>query len=230
MRLLGLHLRYENSLVDMAKLAISLNLDFFQFFLTLKTEGRVVNLDNNDIQEFLKLRRAHFKDLYMHSSYWVNLSSVKVTEHRLFARELALVKKLELTHVILHPGSSKGAKKVVNGIDALAKSLNNLTKNEPEIIFVLENIAQSKPSVGGDIDHFRILLEKLDIPERVKFCIDTAHAHSYGYDLVSEKGQQEFLNMYDQKVGLDKLGLIHVNDNAEKAGSHFDVHAKLGGG
>lgn len=230
MRSLGLHLRYEKSLLEMANLAVSMGLDFFQCFLTLKTEGKTFIFDNNDMKEFLNLRRTHFKNLFMHSSYWVNLSSVKVAEHKLFARELYLVKKLEFTHVIIHPGSSKGAKKVVNGIDALARVINNLVKIEQDITLVLENVAQSKPSVGGDIEHFKILLEKLDNHERVKFCIDTAHAYAYGYDIKSESGQDEFLRNFDTKVGLDKICLIHLNDNAEKQGSHFDVHARLGDG
>jgi len=96
--------------------------------------------------------------------------------------------------------------------------------------FVLENVAQDFPSIGGDISHFKLLLERLDEPHRIKFCIDTAHAFSYGYDFSSEQKCNEFVEFLDKAIGIDKICLIHLNDNIEGIGSHIDQHAKLGEG
>ncbi|HML19249.1 MAG TPA: TIM barrel protein, partial [Candidatus Dependentiae bacterium] len=69
------------------------------------------------------------------------------------------------------------------GIDELARSLNYVMKYEREITIVLENTTHGNLSVGSDITDFKLLRAKLDYPERISFCIDTAHAYSYGYDL-----------------------------------------------
>ena len=230
MRRIGLHLRLDTTLVDVIQRALRFNVDFFQCFLTLKTAGRVVPLNSSDIKEFIVLRRQYFKEVYLHVSYWVNPSTINYNPHRLLKRELSLAKKLEFTHVIFHPGSAKGARNVQEGIDALAKMLNKLMKKEPSFVFVLENVAQKLPSIGGDINHFRLLLKKLDYADRIRFCIDTAHAFSFGYNIIDDDGQDEFIALLDEYIGLEKICLIHLNDNEEGLGSNVDRHAKLGEG
>jgi len=230
LRRLGLHLRLQTTLVDVIQQALRLNVDFFQCFLTLKTAGRVVPLNSSDIREFIALRRKYFKEIFLHVSYWVNPSTMVYNPHKLLKRELALAKKLEFTHVVFHPGSAKGAHSVEQGIDALARMVNELVKKEPEFIFVLENVAQAFPSIGGDIEHFRLLLEKLDNTDNIRFCIDTAHAFSYGYDIAQDNSREDFIKLVDKKIGLERLCLIHLNDNEEPLGSHIDRHAIIGEG
>jgi len=223
-------LRLETTLVDVIQRALKFNVDFFQCFLTLKTAGRVVPLNSSDIKEFIELRRQYFKEIYLHVSYWVNPSTIEYNPHRLLKRELLLARKLEFTHVIFHPGSAKGAHNVQEGIDALAAMLNKLIKKEPSFIFVLENVAQKYPSIGGDINHFSLLLEKLENADRVRFCIDTAHAFSFGYNIVDDDKQDAFIDLLDKKIGIDKICLIHLNDNEEDLGSHVDRHQVIGEG
>ena len=230
MRRIGLHLRLETTLVEVIQRALKLNVDFFQCFLTLKTAGRVVPLNSSDIKQFIVLRRQYFKEMYLHVSYWVNPSTINYNPHRLLKKELSLAKKLEFTHVIFHPGSAKGTLKVQEGIDALASMLNKFMKKEPSFTFVLENVAQKFPSIGGDIDHFHLLLEKLDNVDRIRFCIDTAHAFSFGYNIVDEDEQDKFIVCLDKKIGLERICLIHLNDNQEDLGSHIDRHASIGSG
>lgn len=230
MRRIGLHLRLETTLVDLLQKALRFNLDFFQIFLTLRSAGRVLPLNSSDIKEFADLRRKYFKELYLHISYWVNLSTIKKNPHKLLKRELGLARKLEFTHVLFHPGSAKGAKGPKEGIDALAKMVNDLVKKESDFIFVLENVVQKFPSLGGDINHFKLLLEKLDDAERVRFCIDTAHAFSYGYNLADVDEQEKFVKLLDKKIGLERICLIHLNDNKEDCGLRIDKHAAIGEG
>ena len=229
-RKLGLHLRFETTLVDLINQALSLGVDFFQCFLTLKTAGRVLPLDANDMKAFVDLRRQFFKDLYLHISYWVNLSSIEYNPHKLFKKELELAKRLEFTHIIFHPGSAKKAAKRIEGIDALARMLNEVIKREPEFKFVIENVAQGPPSIGGNLGDFKLLLEKIDNPEKLYFCIDTGHAYAYGYDLADISYQDTFLDLIEKNIGLHRVILFHINDTLEKLGSKIDKHAKIGEG
>jgi len=225
-----MHLRVESTLVALIDQALKIGVDFFQCFLTQKTIGRVLPLDKEDVKAFLQLRREHFENVYLHVSYWVNLASVKPNSHYLLRQELRLAKELEFTHVLFHAGSAKGAKRKIEGIDALARMVNRLIKYESEVKIVLENLAQGPPSVGGSFGDFRLLLEKIDKPERLSFCIDTGHAYAYGYDIANVKMQNEFIDLVDKSISLDRVALIHLNNTMEELGSKVDQHERLAEG
>lgn len=232
MRNVGLHLRYTGSLKELIDKAVKLQLPFFQCFLVDKTTGYLLDPSQEDRDEFLRIRREHFKNLYIHGSYWINLAGINYTGQRALYRELALAKKLEFTHFILHPGSAKGGESKIDGICMLARSLNIVLKKEmmEGMTIVLENTAHGNLSIGGDLTDFKMLLEKLDTPEKILFCIDTAHAYSYGYDITTLQGRASFLDIIAATIGLDKVHLIHLNDTAEKLGSKLDRHQILGQG
>lgn len=232
MREIGLHLRWTGSLQEFIEKSLRFHLPFFQCFLIDKTTGYLINPTAQDCEQFLSERRQHFGNLYVHGSYWVNLAGIYYTGHRALYRELAIARKLEFTHFILHPGSAKGGESKAEGIDMLARSLNILLKKDvmEDITIVLENTAHGNLSIGGDLHDFKLLLEKLDNPEKILFCIDTAHAYSYGYDIASAAGRTEFIDLIASTIGIDKVNLLHLNDTAEKLGSKLDRHQIIGQG
>ena len=116
----GLHFRLVNTLIDLAHKACRLNIPFFQCFLISQETGRLVQPKDAEIKSFVALRRQYFNQLYLHGSYWINLSSIEYNGFRTLKRELNIAKKLEFTHMILHPGFAKGAREKNEGIMALA--------------------------------------------------------------------------------------------------------------
>lgn len=226
----GLHLRLNESIVSMAQQAIRMELPFFQCFFLLLATNKLIQPSEQEVREFLALRRDHFGSLYLHGSYWINLASLKNTGYTILRRELALAKRLEFTHMILHPGSAKGAREKSEGIDALARMLNRLLFYERDINIILENTAHGNLSVGSDLQDFQQLLHKLDQPDRISFCIDTSHAHAFGYDIVDAAHQTAFVDLLDEFVGLERIVLIHLNDTTEKCGSRIDRHGIPGQG
>ncbi len=227
---IGLHVRLNNSIVPMAQQAIKMELPFFQCFLLLLTTNKLVAPSDQEIREFLALRRDHFSALYLHGSYWINLASLENNGYHILRKELALAKRLEFTHLVLHPGSAKGAREKSEGIDALARMLNRLLFHEHTIKIILENTAHGNLSVGSDLEDFQQLLHKLDQPDRISFCIDTSHAHAFGYDIADITKQGEFVDLLDELVGLERVVLIHLNDTKERCGSLIDRHDILGQG
>ena len=230
MEKVGLHLQIESTLVALARKAIRLNLKIFQCFLAQKTVGRLIHFEKNDIDEFITLRKKHFGDLYLHSSYWVNLCDTKRTYHPLLEKELELAQKLEFTHIVLHAGSSRGAKHKDEAIDALARSIDKLLADSHGLTVILENTAHGGNAVGSDLRDFKKLLKKLEQPEKIKFCIDIAHAYLFGYDVVSSEGQDQFVELVDNLIGWNNVVLIHLNDTTEKMGAKIDEHCALGDG
>jgi len=210
--------------------ALRLKMDLYQCFMVLQGTGTLIALDDNDVQAYLKVRREHFGDLYMHGSYWINLASISFAKHYSLQHELAIAKRLEFTHIVLHPGSAKGAQSRFEGIDAMARVINTTLRTEHSIKLVIENGAYGALSVGGDLTDFQLLLAKLDHPEKILFCIDTAHAHSYGYNLMGAAAQNEFVALLESTIGIDNISLIHLNDTNELCGSKSDRHEVLGKG
>lgn len=230
MRQIGVHIRVTESLQFLVDKATRLQVPFFQCFFIIQEIRKIIRPTDKDIKTFVTQRRDLFDTVYLHGSYWINLAGIANNGHGALRRELRLAKKLEFTHIILHAGSAKGAQNRLEGIDAMARTFNYIFKKEHDIRFVLENTAHGNMSVGGDLNDFLLLKEKLDHPEKLLFCIDTAHAHSYGYDIVDSSERESFIDHIANTVGIDSVALIHLNDAYEKCGSRHDRHQVVGEG
>lgn len=225
----GTHIRMRLALKELLHRADFLDLPFFQCFFVLQESGKLIHPAREDMQEFLKIRRTRFHELFCHVSYWVNLSSLGNNNgFAQLCREITFAKRLDFTHFVLHAGTAKGATDRIQGIDALAIALNNLFARERDIFVMLENTSHGNLAIGSNLDDFQQLLEKIDKPERVQFCIDTAHAHSFGYDIIRE--QEKFIDLLDATIGIERIKLIHLNDTVEKLGSRIDRHGIVGCG
>lgn len=230
MKRVGLHLQIEGSLELLANKAINLGLSFFQCFLSKKSEGNTFKFDVDDIEKFLFLRRKYFGNLYLHSSYWINLCDTKRKNHPLLKKELELSRMLEFTHIIFHSGSARGAKHKSKSIDVLSDQINKLLDDSKGLTIVLENTAHGGNAIGSDLKDFRVLLKKIKYKEKLKFCIDIAHAYLFGYDISDIEGQEKFILQVDDIVGWDNVVLIHLNDTKEMCGSKIDHHFPIGEG
>jgi deoxyribonuclease-4 len=178
----------------------------------------------------LQVRREKFGDLFAHISYRANLCMPNNSGLYILRKEIAIARRLEFTHVIVHPGSAKHCVDKRAGIEQLARTLNIITRRLRDIKIVLENTAHGNLSIGSDLNDFIELREHLEFPEKIKFCIDTAHAYSYGYNIVDNAGQAAFLDLIAHAIGFDSLALIHLNDTDQQLGSQIDRHVLMGQG
>jgi deoxyribonuclease-4 len=226
----GLHIRLTDSLEGIARKAVDLNIPFFQCFVIDQNTNRIIRPTQTEIEQFKLACDSRFTYRFLHASYWINLSAVGHFNSRLFEREFNLAQKLEFTHMILHPGAATGSKQKQSGIAALAYALNRIFKIDSNIKIVLENTAHGGISIGGDLADFKSLIEQLEQPEKLYFCLDTAHAYSYGYDIEKDQDQRAFIALVDRMIGLSRIELIHLNDTREKKGSKIDRHEVPGKG
>ena len=229
MRKIGLHLRLTTTLLDLLRKALRLGTPIVQCFFITQGGNSYTKFIDSDFEECQELRKQ-LGDMFLHASYWVNLAGCRNNGWRAFQHELALAHKLGFTHIIIHPGSATGCESKEEGIHCLARALNKALTMEKNIKIVLENTAHSRKTVGGNFNDFKELLKLLDEPERVFFCLDSAHAHSYGYDITDPIKQDIFLNDVERILGKGKIALIHLNETSEKRGSYIDRHAEFGKG
>ena len=230
MKNVGLHIRVYDSLEDTLKKARQLELPILQCFLINQIDRKPLSLHAKNIETVKKLIKDDFDDLYIHGSYFINPANLREGGKKTLFRELALAQAIGASGLILHSGSATGNQTQKEGIASLAYLLNSLLKEEPRIPIILENTAHGARSVGSNFQDFKKLKSLLDHPEKIKFCIDTAHAHAYGYDLSTPEKQKQFLSLVDEAVGLENVALIHLNDPAHPLGSRLDKHEPLGKG
>lgn len=227
---IGLHLRLEDSLLTVAEQAMKLEIPFFQSFLTVRTEnGSLFVPSDREITQFRKFCDRQFTQMYAHAPFWLNLADPARSSVDGLWNHLMLAQRLGFTHMIIHPGSSVRATKQ-QGIEMVARTLNQLLKKESAVTIVLENTAHGARAVGSDIDDLCMIRSLLDKPEKVQFCIDTAHAHVYGYELHTIEMMRTFLDSVVMRIGTEAIGLLHLNDASDAQGSFKDRHALLGAG
>lgn len=229
MRNIGLHIRLNRTIFEVAQRAVALNLSIFQCFFIHQESNQFMTITDEQSEIFLREWRSKFENLYLHGSYWINLASAQ-SHNKIILREMELGKRLGFTHIIVHPGSTKKGHHKRDGIGVIARNLNRLLKTENEMQVVLENTAHAGLSIGGDLHDFFWLKERLDHPEKVMFCIDTAHAFAYGYDLRTDHARTQFLELVEKTIGFNAIALIHLNDIKQQCGSRIDKHEKVGEG
>jgi len=225
---IGLHIRLTNTISSVAEKADRLDIPYFQTFLINELK-HFVNPQQQDRQQFLALR-PKFDKLFLHASYWANCASLQKNIDRLLERELRMAQSLQFDYLVLHPGAFNQQQTRGEGIDLIARRLNKAMKKFSNVTILLENVAHTKRSIGGDIQELRAIYDKINIPERLGFCIDTAHAHAYGYDLTNTISQENFLNLLDETLNINNIHLVHFNDTPQSIGSHIDVHTIPGKG
>jgi deoxyribonuclease-4 len=189
-----------------------------------------VQFSDEEIETFRTDYRPHFKQLYLHGSYWINLAGIKNNGYGSFVRELALAERLGFNHMVLHPGAATGGANRLEGIKAFAGMLNTIMTKESPVSLILENTAHGGKAIGSNLEDFALLLSMLEHPEKISFALDTGHAFVHGYDIATEVGLESFIALVATTIGLEKVVLIHLNDSIQICGSKIDQHALPGEG
>jgi deoxyribonuclease-4 len=105
-----------------------------------------------------------------------------------------------------------------------------LEAHDGEAKLLFETSAGAGATLGGTFEELGAMIRRLGAPPNLGACIDTAHIFTAGYDLRTADDLERTLGQFDQHVGLDKLGAIHLNDSKAPFGSNRDRHENLGDG
>lgn len=167
----------------------------------------------------------------VHAPYIINLANCFKPETfelgvDFLKQEIERVKELEVTVLVLHPGShvkageEKGLEKIVEGLDLAMENIGNVQ-------IAIETMAGKGSEIGYDFHHIRYLIDHTKHSEHIKVCMDTCHLHDAGFDL---SNFDAVLDSFDEIVGLDRLVCMHINDSKNIRGAKKDRHANIGFG
>jgi deoxyribonuclease-4 len=117
------------------------------------------------------------------------------------------------------------------GLERLARALLQVLEATPnaKVKIALENTAAQGTCLGGPFEHLQYLRDALP-PERIGFCFDTCHALAAGHDLSSSEAVAATIERFEELVGWDRVGVIHLNDSQGERGSRLDRHDHIGQG
>ncbi|HEX9966634.1 MAG TPA: deoxyribonuclease IV [Solirubrobacterales bacterium] len=131
--------------------------------------------------------------------------------------------------VVLHPGAQKGEPHGPS-MKRAAKVIAAALKETESCPLLLEQTAGHKGLLGRDFDETAELIELAGSGDRLGLCLDSCHLFVQGFDITDAEHLGAVLDEADEKVGLDRLRAVHVNDAAAPLGSCRDRHANVGKG
>lgn len=98
--------------------------------------------------------------------------------------------------------------------------LETSTGQGTELCYKLEELAR----------FYKKIINHTDLRKRIQICVDTCHIFAAGYDIRTCEKVDKYLKKFDQLIGLENIGLIHLNDSLSKLGDKKDRHQVIGRG
>lgn len=229
---IGAHLSASKGYTHMLKEALSIGADTFQFFTRNPRGGKAKDIDEADVQTFLKESSENGVNIILaHAPYTLNCCSANEDTRR-FARETFAddLKRMEYTPGMFynfHPGShvGQGAEK---GIALITEVLNEVMFPEMTTTVLLETMAGKGSEVGRSFEELKSIIDGVSLKDKIGVCLDTCHVFDGGYDIVDDL--DDVLEAFDRVIGIGRLKALHLNDSKNTLGSHKDRHEKIGQG
>lgn len=229
---IGAHLSASKGYTHMLKEALSIGANTFQFFTRNPRGGKAKEIDEADVQTFLKESSENGVNIILaHAPYTLNCCSANEDTRR-FARETFAddLKRMEYTPGMLynfHPGShvGQGAEK---GIALITEVLNEVMFPEMTTTVLLETMAGKGSEVGRSFEELKSIIDGVSLKDKIGVCLDTCHVFDGGYDIVDDL--DGVLEAFDRVIGIGRLKALHLNDSKNTLGSHKDRHEKIGQG
>lgn len=229
---IGCHLSASKGYLAMAKQAVSIGANTFQFFTRNPRGGKAKEINEDDVKAFLEYSKEHgINRILAHAPYTLNACSAD-SGIREFAKNTMAddLKKMEYTpgnYYNFHPGSHVG-QGVEVGIDFIAEMLNEILTKEQTTTVLLETMSGKGSEVGRNFEELKAIIDKVKLKDKLGVCLDTCHIWDGGYDVVNNF--DGVLDEFDKIIGLEKLKAIHLNDSKNDLASHKDRHEKIGEG
>jgi len=211
---------------------VQIGANTLQFFTRNPRGASAKQLNPTDVATFKeKVKRYNFGPIVAHAPYTMNMAAAKddlwELAVRVIGEDLRRLDELEVPYLAVHPGSHVG-QGVETGIHKIAQAINVIHRQKNDSQILLELMAGSGTEVGKSFEELAKIISLLDKPERVGVCLDTCHLFGAGYDVKDDL--DSVLQELDQKLGLERVKAIHLNDSLQALGSNKDRHANLGEG
>ena len=235
--LIGSHVSMSapDYLVGSLNEALSYKANAFMIYTGAPQNSKRVELSKLKIDEFkikLKENNIAIENVIVHAPYIINLASVNPYKHKIaidvLKNEIIRTNAIGCKYLVLHPGNAVDCD-IDTGINNIANSINEIldSLSDNSVVICLETMSGKGTEVGRNFDQLAKIISLINKKENIGVCLDTCHINDAGYDLTHF---DSILDEFDQKIGLDYLHVIHLNDSNNQMNSHKDRHANIGNG
>lgn len=216
----------------MAKNAVSIGANTFQYFTRNPRGGNTKDIKPEDLKDFLDIsNKNNFASIVAHAPYTMNLCSstekIRKYSREILKEDIIKINNIPNSYYNFHPGSHTG-QGVTIGIKQISENLNNTITEKQNTILLLETMAGKGSEIGGNFSELAEIINQVNIKNKLGVCLDTCHVHDAGYDIVNNL--ENVLDEFDKIIGISNLKVIHLNDSKNICGSRKDRHEKIGFG
>jgi deoxyribonuclease-4 len=210
-------------------------MDAVQLFVQSPRAWRFPDHDPADLEAF----RARREELgigavTVHALYLINLASPKQDFYEKSVSTLCSTVDtacaIGADAVVFHVGSHLGSgfvaalERVVPALEQAVERCNDTTW------LCMEDTAGAGGTIGRSVDELASLYDAAGRPERLGLCLDSCHLYASGYDVTDPAELDRVVDEIDERIGLDRLRCLHVNDSKTPLGSNRDRHDNIGDG
>jgi deoxyribonuclease-4 len=173
--------------------------------------------------------------VFGHAGYLINLGAPagdnRAKSLQSLIQEITFADALGLSFLVLHPGAHLGAGDEA-GLDLIVAGLDEVFREtkKSQVRIALENTAGQGSCLGNQFEHLAAIYDRVQKPERLAVCIDTAHLFAAGYDIRSAKGWDTTMRQFDKLIGQKQIAAFHLNDSKTDLNSRVDRHEHIGKG
>ncbi len=232
--LIGAHVSTAGGLTRALERGEERGCDSIQVFNQSPRMWRPTRYSADDFAAFREaMEGSRVEAVIIHAVYLINCAT---KERELRRKSLAsLIHALRVgdeigaAGVVLHPGAQKG-EPLAPSVKRAAKVIAAALEETEGCPLLLEQTAGHQGLLGRDFDQTTELIELAGGGKRLGLCLDSCHLFVQGYEITDAAHLGAVLDEADAKLGLERLGAVHVNDAAAPLGSCRDRHANIGKG
>ena len=231
---LGVHISAAGGVALTPARADDVGATAMQIFTKMANRWAEHDVDADEATAFrtaLAASRVRFTNA--HDSYLINLASpdptLRAKSIDAFAAELRRCHALGLDALVSHPGNFMDDR--ASGIARNADAITQVLQSEKGSARLLMELTAGQGTViGSTFEEMAALLHQIParLRRRVGVCLDTAHVFAAGYDLIGD--YDGVWERFEASLGLERLGLLHLNDSKAPLGSRKDRHEQIGVG
>ena len=206
-----------------------------QLFTQSPRAWRPTRHDPANLERFRARREeAGVKGVVCHGIYLVNLAS---PDDEIYEKSVATVvntvevgSAIDADSVVFHVGSHQGAG-LEAGLERVLPALElALERCGDRMWLLVENSAGAGGTIGRSIEELATIVERAGSHPRLGICLDSCHLWVSGVDVTDASVLDATLTEVEEKIGLERLRAVHVNDATDPLGSNRDRHANVGEG
>jgi len=232
--LIGAHVSTQGGLTNAAERGVESESDAIQIFNQSPRMWRPTNYSDEDFAAFReRFGESRMEQVVIHAVYLINCASkepeIRKKSIASLTHALRVGDGIGADGVVLHAGSRKGEPQAAS-MKRAAKAIAKALADSETCPILLENTAGTDGPLGRDFDELAGLLDLLDGDPRVAICLDSCHLLASGFEIRTPEALDAVIEEFDQKVGLDRLRCLHLNDSKVPLGGNRDRHASLGDG